>query len=208
MKKFLLVDDHVVVRSGIKALLSQIYKPAEIHEAFDGESVIQQLKEHQYDVIILDIQMPRTDTLGLMEYIRNTYPEAKVLMFSMSPENIYAKRFINAGAMGFVSKEAPLEEIIKAINIILSNKKYISQSLAVKLAEDSLSGKPANPFNALSPKEFEIVSLLLSGKTVSDISHLLNIHTSTVGTHKFRLFEKLGVANILELKELANMYNL
>ena len=208
MKKFLLVDDHVVVRSGIKTLLSQIYKPAEIHEAFDGESVTQKLKDHQYDVIILDIQMPKTDTLGLMEYIRNNYPGAKVLVFSMSPENIYAKRFINAGAMGFVSKEAPLEEIISAINIILDNKKYISQSLASKLAEDTFSGKPANPFNSLSPKEFEIVSLLLSGKTVSDISHSLNIHTSTVGTHKSRLFEKLGVNNILELKELAVMYNL
>ena len=119
----MLVDDHVVVRSGIKMLLSQIYKPAEIHEAFDGESVIQKLKDDQYDVIILDIQMPKTDTLGLMEYIRNNYPQAKVLVFSMSPENIYAKRFINAGAMGFVSKEAPLEEIITAINVILSDKK-------------------------------------------------------------------------------------
>ena len=208
MKKFLLVDDHVVVRSGIKILLSEIYNPAEIHEAMNGETAVQKLKEHQFDLIILDIQMPNTDALGLMEYIHITYPEARVLMFSMSAENIYAKRFMKAGAYGFISKEAPLEEITRAINIILNNKKYISDTFAEKLAEDSFSGKSGNPFNELSPREFEIVSLLLDGKTVTEISHTLNIQTSTVGTHKARLFEKLSVTNLLELKELATTYNL
>lgn len=208
MKKFLLVDDHVVVRSGIKILLEDLYKPSEIHEAMNGETAIEKLKANSYDLILLDIQMPNTDTLGLMEYIRITYPEAKVLMFSMSAENIYAKRFMKAGAYGFISKEAPLEEITKAMSVILSGKKYISEGLAQKLAEDSFSGKSGNPFNELSPREFEIVSLLLDGKTVTDISHTLNIQTSTVGTHKARLFEKLSVENILQLKELANTYNL
>jgi DNA-binding NarL/FixJ family response regulator len=111
------------------------------------------------------------------------------------------------GAFGFISKEAPLHEITRAINIILNNRKYISETLIAKLAEDSLSGNPVNPFDRLSPKEFEIASLLLSGKTLSDISHSLNIHTSTAGTHKARLFEKLEVNNILELSELAKAYN-
>lgn len=208
MKKFLLVDDHVVVRSGIKTLLSEMYDPAEIHEAMDGETAMVKMKESSYDLVMLDIQMPKTDTLGLMEYIHIKYPTAKVLMFSMSAENIYAKRFMKAGAYGFISKEAPLEEITRAINMILNNKKYISDTLAEKLAEDSFSGKTGNPFNDLSPREFEIVSLLLEGKTVTDISHTLNIQTSTVGTHKARLFDKLGVTNILELKELATTYNL
>jgi two-component system invasion response regulator UvrY len=174
----------------------------------NGETAISKLKNEQFDLIIMDIQMPNTDTLGLMEYIHITYPAAKVLMFSMSAENIYAKRFMKAGASGFVSKEAPLEDITRAINTILNGKKYISDSLAEKLAEDSYSGKSGNPFNELSPREFEIVSLLLEGKTVTDISHALNIQTSTVGTHKARLFEKLGVTNILELKEMATTYNL
>lgn len=208
MKKFLLVDDHVVVRSGIKILLSDIYNPCEIYEAMNGETAILKLKENQYDLVLLDIQMPNTDTLGLMEYIHITYPDAKVLMFSMSAENIYAKRFMKAGAYGFISKEAPLEEITRAINVILNGKKYISETLAEKLAEDSFSGKSSNPFNELSPREFEIVSLLLDGKTVTDISRILNIQTSTVGTHKARLFEKLVVTNILELKEMATTYNL
>ena len=208
MKKFLIVDDHVVVRSGLKILLSDIYNVSEIHEAMNGDTAIERLKTDEYDLILLDIQMPNTDTLGLVEYVHITYPMAKVLMFSMSAEDIYAKRFMKAGAYGFISKEAPLEEITKAINVILSGKKYISETLAEKLAEDSFSGKSGNPFNELSPREFEIVSLLLEGKTVTDISHALNIQTSTVGTHKARLFEKLGVENILQLKELATTYNL
>jgi two-component system invasion response regulator UvrY len=208
MKKFLLVDDHVVVRSGIKILLADLYNPAEIHEAMNGDTAVAKLKENSYDLVMLDIQMPNTDTLGLMEFIHITYPDVKVLMFSMSAENIYAKRFMKAGAYGFISKEAPLEEITKAITVILGGKKYISESLAQKLAEDSFSGKTGNPFNELSPREFEIVTLLLDGKTVTEISHILNIQTSTVGTHKARLFEKLGVDNILKLKEIATTYNL
>ena len=207
MKKFLIVDDHVIVRSGIKFLLAEIYQPSEIYEAADGDSATQQLKEHDFDLIMLDIQMPKTDSFGLMEYIHIKYPKAKVLVFSVSAENTYARRFMKAGAYGFVSKEAPLEEIIKAINLVLNDRKYISESLAYKIAEDSFAGRSDNPFNKLSPREFEIVSLLLSGQTVSDISQSLNIQTSTVGTHKARLFEKLSITNILELKELATVYN-
>ena len=202
------MDDHVIVRSGIKFLLAEIYQLAEIHEASDGDSATEKLKEHDFDLIMLDIQMPKTDSYGLMEYIHIKYPKAKVLVFSVSAENTYARRFMKAGAYGFVSKEAPLEEIIKAINLVLNDRKYISESLAYKIAEDSFAGRSDNPFNKLSPREFEIVSLLLNGQTVSDISQSLNIQTSTVGTHKARLFEKLSITNILELKELATAYNL
>jgi two-component system, NarL family, invasion response regulator UvrY len=208
MKKFLLVDDHVVVRSGVKILLTHLYNASEIHEAMDGDTAIEKLKKTHFDLVLLDIQMPNTDTLALMSYIHVTYPDTKVLMFSMSAENIYAKKYMKAGAYGFISKEAQLEEITKAITLILSGKKYISESLAQKMAEDSFSGRSGNPFNELSPREFEIVTLLLEGKTVTDISQTLNIQISTVGTHKARLFEKLGVENILQLKELATTYNL
>ena len=208
MKKFLLVDDHIVVRSGIKGLLNELFKPSEIFEASDGETATDVLKDRHYDLIMMDIQMPKTDTLGLMEYIHIKYPDAKVLIFSMSAEGIYAKRFLKAGAKGFLSKDAPLDEIKKAINMVLGNRKYISEALAAVLAEESIMDRPGNPFNQLSPREFEIVSLLLSGETISEISKLLNLQVSTIGTHKARLFDKLSVSNILELKDLANSYNL
>lgn len=208
MKKFLLIDDHVVVRSGIKVLLSEIYKPSQIDEAQDGDSALAKIKETEYDLVILDIQMPQTDTLGLMEYFRIKYPALRVLIFSMSPENIYAKRFLKAGAKGFISKDAPLEEIKRAINQVLENTRYISDSLLESLADSTGAGKDNNLFNKLSSREFEIVSLLLSGQTISSIANTLSLQVSTVGTHKARIFEKLKVTNMLELKDLANSYNL
>ena len=208
MKKFLLVDDHNVVRSGVKGLLLELFKPSEIAEASDGESALEILKINQFDLIIMDIQMPKTDTLGLMDFIHIKYPAAKVLVFSMSAESIYAKRFLKAGAKGFLSKDAPIDEIKKAINLVLSNRKYISDTLAAVLAEESITETPSNPFNQLSPREFEIVTMLLSGQTISEIAKLLNLQVSTVGTHKARLFDKLNVINLLELKAIATSYNL
>lgn len=208
MKQCLIIDDHVVVRTGIKFLLDEKYKPGEIHEAFDGESSIEKLKNNTYDLVILDIQMPNTNTLSLMEFIKDEYPDTKVLIYSMAAEKIYAKRFLKNGAMGFLSKDAPLQEIINAINTVLSNKIYISELFAEILIEDSFSGKPANPFDQLSKREFEIAKLLLSGQPLTEISQALSVQPSTVGTHKQRLFEKLGIVNLLELKELAVTYNL
>lgn len=205
--KILLIDDHFVVRSGMQGLLSEIYKPCTVDEADNGDSATEKLKQNEYDLIMMDIQMPNTDTLGFMEYIHIKYPKSKVLIFSMSAENIYAKRFLKAGAKGFLSKESPLEEIKKAINLVLNNRKYISESLAMSMADESIGETVANPFNKLSTREFEIASLLLSGHTITDISNSLNIHSSTIGTHKARLFEKMGVTNLLGLKELANSYN-
>ena len=208
MKRYLIIDDHVVIRTGIKFLLLEKYHPAEIHEAFDGESSMHQLKENNYDLVIMDIQMPNTNTLNLMEYIKKEYPATKVLVYSMSAEKIYAKRFLKNGAMGFLSKDAPLQEITNAIDTVLNGKIYISDLFAEILVEDSYAGKPANPFDQLSKREFEITKLLLSGQTLTEISQSLKIKTSTAGTHKQRLFEKLTISNLLELKELATTYNL
>jgi len=208
MRKFLLIDDHVVVRSGIKILLSELFKPCEIFEAADGVSAVEQLKLRPYDLVIMDVQMPSTDAFGLMEYMRVSHPDAKVLIFSMSAENIYAKRFLKAGAKGFVSKQSSLDEIKKAITLVLNNKRYVSDNMIDILAEGSAAGIAKNPFQSLSARELEITSLLLSGHTLSEIARSLNIQVSTAGTHKSRLFDKLGVTNVLELKELADVYKL
>lgn len=205
MKKFLLVDDHLVVRSGIKLLLADMYEEVQISEAQDGESAIKLLAENEYDLITMDVQMPNTDSFALMEFVKNKYPAAKVLMFSMSPESIYAIRFIKAGAKGFISKSAPLEEMKIAIDKVLNNKKYFSEEVLLELTEGDAGGNN-NLFDLLSPREFEIVTLLLNGKTISHIAADLSLSLSTVGTHKGRIFQKLKVSNLLELKELANSY--
>lgn len=208
MKQFLLIDDHTVVRSGIKGVLKEVFAPCEISEACDGDTATEALKKQHYDLIMMDIQMPNTDPLGMMEYIHIKYPDAKVLVFSMSSEKIYAKRFLKAGAKGFLSKEASLDEVKKAVNLVLNDRTYISESLASTLVEDTFSSSPNNPFEKLSAREFEITSLLLNGHTISDISKSLNLQVSTVGTHKARIFEKLNVSNLLELKEMSRSYNM
>lgn len=208
MKNFLLIDDHEIVRSGVKNVLQELFKPCEIYEANDEKSALNQLKAHKYDLVIMDVQMPGTDTAGLMEYIKTRYADIKVLMFSMSSENVYAKRFLKAGAMGFVSKNAGLTELKKAVELVLNNRKYISENLAEQLAAEIGSEQPNNPFDKLSAREFEIANLLITGKSGSQISELLSINSSTVGTHKARLFEKLGVSNLPELIEVARIYKL
>ena len=208
MKTFLLVDDHMVVRNGVKTLLLQVFSPCEIFEAGDGITAVEELKKRKYDLVMMDIQMPGTDAFGLMEYIRISHPGTRVLVFSMSAENIYAKRFLKAGAKGFVSKEAPLEEIKKALTTVLNDKRYISEAMIDILAEGAYDDNTKNPFQKLSARELEIVSLMLSGHTLSEIAKSLHIQVSTAGTHKSRLFEKLGVSNLLELKELADFYKL
>lgn len=208
MKNFLLIDDHVVVRSGIRTLLSDLYPNSTIDEAGDGASAAAMVEKHSYDLAMLDIQMPNTDSFALMEHFKIHYPDLKVLIFSMSPENVYALRFMQAGARGFLSKDAPLEEMKKAIDMVLTGKKYISEELLITIAEGKMPGAGRNPFNHLSAREFEIVSMLLRGKTISGIAADLKLGVSTIGTHKGRIFGKLKVNNLLELKELANSYNI
>jgi len=205
MKKFLLIDDHLVVRSGIKMLLTDMFKDVEITEAENGNSAKELLKDATYDLITMDVQMPNTDSFALMEYVKKEYPKAKVLMFSMSPESIYAIRFIKAGAKGFISKSAPLEEMKTAIEKVMNDKKYFSEEVLMELTEGDAGGNN-NLFDLLSPREFEIVQMLLNGKTISHIAADLSLGLSTVGTHKGRIFQKLKVSNLLELKELANSY--
>jgi two-component system invasion response regulator UvrY len=206
MKRFLLIDDHFVVRAGIKGLLAELYKPCEIYECDDSENAVIQLRQRSYDLIMMDVQIPKTDMLGLMDYIHVQYPEAKVLIFSMSAENIYAKRFLKAGAKGFLSKDSSFEETTKAINLVINNRKYISDTLAEILAEDTLTNNQSNPFDKLSVREFEIASLLLSGLHVSEIAKSLSLQPSTIGTHKAKLFKKMAISNILQLKEMAAVY--
>ncbi len=208
MKNFLLIDDHEIVRSGVKTVLLEMFKPCEIFEASNENEALEQLKARRYELIIMDVQMPDTDAAGLMKNIKIKYPDAKVLIFSMSAENLYAKRFMKSGAMGFVTKNAGLSELIKAINLALNNRKYISESFAEMLAVDLSDEKTSNPFDSLSSREFEIVSMIMSGKSLNEISDLLSIHTSTVSTHKSRLFDKLNVKNLPELLELARAFNL
>ena len=209
MIKILLADDHTIIRAGLKIYIKNIIPDSEVEEAYDGDSTFEKIKNSEYELIILDINMPATDSFGLVSNILAIKPKSKILMFSMNSEEIYAKKYLTLGALGYISKDASADEIKEAITNVMNNKRYISPSLTQTLASSAL-GKRAynqNPFDLLSRRELEITRHLMKGESVSQISHYLNLHTSTIGTHKARIFEKLNCTNVIGMTELARIHN-
>ena len=204
MHKILLVDDHSIVRSGLKTLIKDFIPHCTVDEAQDGDSAFEKIKMDDYDLIIMDVNMPNTDSFGTIETIFSFKPETKIIIFSMNAEEVYAKRFLKIGVKGYVKKDAPANEITKAIIMVLNGKKYMSEELSEKLLNDlQKNNNSSNPFDKLSSRELEIVQHLIQGDSIAVISQKLKIHTSTVGTYKFRIFEKLQCHNIIELSLLA-----
>jgi DNA-binding NarL/FixJ family response regulator len=152
--------------------------------------------------------MPFTDSIALVSNLLVYQKDTKILVFSMNAEDLYAKRFLKLGAKGYLHKETKPEEIKKAIVTILEGKTYMSQQLNDRLMNEMLKKSTDNPFEKLSDRELEIVRYFLLGYSVTDIKKTLNIHASTIGTYKMRLFEKLKVKNALELSKLAVLYNM
>lgn len=209
MPNFLLVDDHTMIRSGLKLLIQNYLTQSVIDEADDGNSAFEKIKTNAYDVVILDVNMPNTDSFGLLSNIFSIKPDLKILMFSMNAEETYAKRYLQLGAMGYLRKDENESEIKRAISTVLNNKRYISPALSEKLFADFTgNNNHENPFDKLSPREFEIVQHLSRGESLAEICQKLTLHPSTVGTHKARIFEKLQCNNIIELSALARIHNI
>jgi two-component system invasion response regulator UvrY len=208
MKSFLLVDDHSIIRTGLKLIIESFMPESKIDEADDGDSSFEKIKKNNYDLLILDVNMPKTDSFVLLANILDFKPDMKVLMFSMNDEEVYARKYLKMGVMGYIKKDEHVDEIKKAITTVLNNKKYISMGLSQLLIEDMHNKHPENPFDSLSLREFEIVGHLIRGESVAEICQKLKLHPSTIGTHKSRIFEKLKCSNIIDLNLLAKVHNI
>ena len=208
MLSILLVDDHSIVRTGLKVLIGTHLPDSRIDEAFDGASAMESIKGHQYDLIMMDVSMPNTDSFAIVSEILAFDSSLRIIMFSMNCEEIYAKRFLKIGAMGYLNKEAPSAEIKRAIDMVINNRRYISAEMSEKLLLDFQSNRHSeNPFELLSQREFEIVQYLIQGASSAEISKNLSLHSSTIATYKSRIFEKLKCTNLIELSNLAKTYN-
>jgi two-component system, NarL family, invasion response regulator UvrY len=205
-KRFLLVDDHPIIRSALKSQCLETYPNSIVEESADGKGIMEKLASNFYDLIIIDIQIPNCETLLLIKGITLNYPNVSILVYSMMSASIYALRVMKAGARGFVSKEASLQELETAMGLALQGKRYICEEVADKISDRSFISTET-PFSTLSMRQLQIASLLLLGHTVTEISHLLQLGISTVGTHKGKIFQKLGVTNLLELKLISDLYN-
>ena len=206
MKYFLLVDDHEIVRNGLRLVLREFYPSAQVDEAGDELSAMQHLGTQQYDLVILDIHLPASDSIRLTEFIRRTARQTKILIYSMGQESIYARRFLKAGAAGFVSKNSGLTDLRKAIEMVLAGRTYLSAEVLEQLAQDLGQSRMENPFESLSAREFEVATLLMNDHSITEAAEIMGIGVSTAATHKARLFEKLRVRSTGDLLKLAELY--
>lgn len=202
MHRILIVDDHSIVRIGLEVLINE-HLQAQIDSASDGKEAIRKVKEIPYDLLILDINMPDTDCGTLVLTIKGLRPQLPVLIFSMNDESLFALHYVKLGANGFLSKNAQDEDIIYAIRQILKGKKYINPELFETERSDTMG---TNPFKVLSERELTVVHHLLKGKNILEISKIMNLHTSTIGTYRTRIFEKLNITNLVDLTELARIH--
>ncbi|MCR6720130.1 MAG: response regulator transcription factor [Chitinophagaceae bacterium] len=206
MKKFLIVDDHEIVRNGLKMVLKEFYPSCQVDEASDESQAMALLHKSEYDLAILDIHLPESDSIRLTEYISRNTKNTRVLIYSMGQESIYARRLIKAGASGYVSKNSKLTDLRNALETVLKGRIYLSQEVIEQLANDLGQPQNENPFETLSPREFEVATLLMTDRSITTISEILGIGISTAATHKARLFEKLRVKSVSELIKLAELY--
>jgi len=202
MTKILIADDHHIVRTGLIFLIRAEFMPVEIDECRDGHSAWEKLQANAYDLAILDIGMPYMDPFTLLRKVFEHRPDQKILILTVSREDVYAKKYLRLGARGFVNKEAPASEIRQAIVSILGNKRYMSSRVKDTLMHEMLDTEVEGLFDGLSAREFEIMNHLAEGRVVSEIARMLSLHISTVSTHKAAILKKLGVSNVIELNRL------
>lgn len=206
--RVLIADDHSIVRSGLKLLIKEIQPSFITDEAVDGDEVISLARSNDYALIILDINMPDTDAISLVCNLVADNKANKILIFSMNSEELYAKRYLKLGVRGYLSKDARTSELKAAILSVMDGKTYISQKCKEYLHERIHSDNSENPFENLTDREMQIAKFFLLGYTYAEIQKTLNLHTSTIGTHKMRLLGKLNIKSLIDLGKLAKLYHL
>jgi two-component system invasion response regulator UvrY len=199
MTKILIADDHTVVRRGLKQILLEEFPFAFIDEVGDAEELIKKVMKDEWDVIISDLSMPGRSGLESLQQIKQYHPKLPVLILSVHPEEQYAIRVLKAGASGYLNKDLAPEELVKAVNCVLSGKKYITASIAEKLAStlDLDDEKARHEF--LSDREFEVLKFLAAGKSVSDIAEQLSLSVTTVSTYRARIMTKMNLKTNADL---------
>lgn len=203
MIRVLFVEDHAIVREGLKQILADTEDIVVANEAVDGEDAIKKVQKGDFDIVVLDISMPGRSGIEVIKELKALRPKLPVLILSMYPEELYAVRAFKSGASGYLSKESAPTELITAIRKVSSGGKYISAALAenlvINLGEDT--GKSLH--DKLSEREYQILCMIASGKTGKEIAADLNLSAKTVSTYRTRILEKMGMKNNAELTHYA-----
>jgi two-component system invasion response regulator UvrY len=208
MIRILIADDHAIIREGLKQIISETSDMVVAEEAIDGHEALSKALKNDYDVVVLDITMPGRNGLDVLKELKKQRPELPVLVLTIHPEEQYAVRVLKAGASGYLTKESAPDELTAAIRKISQGKKYVTSSLAEKLVSDLNVDTEKPLHNALSDREFEVMCMIATGKTVKQIGEELFLSEKTVSTYRSRILEKMGMKNNAELIHYAIKHGL
>ncbi len=203
MIRILIADDHAIVRRGMKQILLEQYPSADIAEAGDAETLVAKVVEGGWDIVITDMNMPGRSGLDALHQIKQIDPALPVLIMSMYPEDQYALRVIKAGASGYLGKETIHDNLVNAIETVRKGKRFITPSIAEKLADAIDTAKKSESHELLSDREFDVFKLLATGKSVTDIATQLSLSATTVSTYRSRILEKMQMKSNAELARYA-----
>ncbi|HYT59861.1 MAG TPA: response regulator transcription factor [Haliangiales bacterium] len=201
--RILIADDHAVVRRGLKQILADEFKKAAFGEVGNAREALERVRKENWDAVVLDITMPGRSGLEALKEIKEAKPRLPVLVLSMHPEDQFAVRVLKSGAAGYMTKESAPEELVGAIKKVLTGGRYVSAALAEKMASYLAIDTPNPPHERLSDREFVVLRMIASGKTVSQIARELSLSVKTVSTYRMRILEKMGMASNAELTHYA-----
>ena len=203
MIRILIADDHAIVRQGLKQILEESHEMKVVAEHINGADALRWIHANDCDVVLLDISMPGMSGIDVLKQLHEKKPKLPILILSIYPEDQYAVRLIKAGAAGYLTKESALEVVVEAVRHVAGGRKYISPAVAEMLADDlgTTAGKPVHEI--LSDREYQILLLLASAKTVTEIADTLALSVKTVSTYRSRILEKMHLRNNAELMHYA-----
>ena len=199
MIRILVADDHAVVRRGVLQILEEAADLVVAGEASTGSQVLRLVQENDYDVLVLDVNMPEGSGLEVLYQLRTLRPRVRTLVLTMHPERQFAVRALQAGAAGYLTKESAPDELIAAVRRVAQGGRYITQALAEELAAILVEDTSVSPVERLSDREFQVMRLLATGKTISEIAAELCLSVKTVSTYRARILEKMNLRNTAEI---------
>lgn len=206
--KVLVVDDHDLVRTGIKRMLDDIQGIKVTGEARSGEDAVKIARDIRPDVVLMDVKMPGIGGLEATRKLLRIDPDIKVLVVTVCDDDLFPAKLLQAGAAGYLTKDASMDEMVQAIRAVHSGQRYISPAIAQQLAFKHITDKEESPFNALSERELQVMIMITHGSKPQEISEKLNLSPKTVNSYRYRIFEKLDVKNDVELTLLAIRHGL
>lgn len=208
MIRMLIADDHAVVRSGLKQLLSEYVDFSVAGEAADGLEVLKKLREQPYDLLLTDMAMPGRSGIELVKLVKAEHPKLAILVLSMHKEEQYAVRALKAGARGYLTKESAPDQLVSAIRKVAGGGVFISATVAERLALELNGNHEVDPHTLLSDREFQIFRMIVSGVSLGSIADELSLSVKTVSTHKARILQKMQMTNSAELIHYAIRHQL